>query len=428
MTLINGESASRHGDSLRPSHDLSTYAFGPLSIFTVLLCLSAANFFRIGCQLVITAWSAVQITGHAESVGHVLLISSAANLVFSPLIGALVDRCEHKKQLVLAGHFGVALCGASPLALHFVLPQTPPFALLVVATLLSSLSGIVLTCSMDYFVKLAITPNERTRKLALTNSVSQITLIAGTSFGGYLISQAAWRDAFLLISCYGLLLTVLSGSLLPSLTLKQTRHRNQRRFGLTLYLKHHHLFLIACCSALAFAVGQVTNTLLPAFMSLDLRLSGQSYSLVEAAWSIGALCASTALVKIGKNQPCPLYYDLFIVLVIAGLLSVVPWLSTLSTLVVIHLALGVGFASVRVRAEARFLTECPIHLLARFRANSLFLSSSISAVVFITPTLYRDFGAPALYQLLSGAIAASAIALIVFARPWRAQRPASCGR
>jgi predicted MFS family arabinose efflux permease len=427
MTLADSESSSADSRLNETHYSLATRARGSISTFSLLLFLIAANFFRIGCQLVATAWSAVQITGRPESVGHVLLIASATNVFLSPFIGALVDRAVHKKPLVLVGHFGVAICGAAPLMLAVALPGIAPFSTLAVATLLSSVSGIVLACAMDYFMKLAIGPSERTRKLAFLNTVSQATLIAGTAFGGYLVSYLAWRNAFLLIGGCGLLLALLSACLLPSLMCTQPARRNPRELGPTLYLTHRHLFAIACCSALAFAVGQVTNTLLAAFMSLDLKLSARSYSIVEAAWSIGALSASAVLARLAKNRLSPLHHDVFVVLIIAGLLSLVPRLSALAALATVHLVLGIGFAIVRVRAEARFLTECPTHLLARFRANSLFISGSISAVIFLMPTVCRELAAPELYQLLSGAISVSAVVLLAFARPWRRHRSADSG-
>jgi predicted MFS family arabinose efflux permease len=294
---------------------------------------------------------------------------------------------------------------------------------LAIAALLSSISGIVLACAMDYFVKHAIASNERTRKLAFINTISQFMLIFGTGIGGYLVALAPWRDAFLVIGCCGIGLATLCACRLPALTYAPRTRQALYRAGAgpALYLKHHRLFAIASCSALAFAVGQVTNTLLPAFLSLDLKFSSEHCSSVEAAWSIGALAASAVLTKVAKDRLSPLHCDLFIVFVIAGLLFLVPRLSALTALLAVHLALGIGFAIVRVRTEARFITECPTHLLARFRANSLFLSSAVSAIVFIAPTIYRDAGVPALYQLLSAAIALSALVLFGFTRPWRAE-------
>jgi len=390
----------------------------PLS-FSLLLCLVGAHFFRIGCQLVATAWSAVEITGRPQSVGHILLISSAATLVLSPFIGALVDRSRDKKPFVVVGPLGMALAGTSPYVLAMVVPQSAPFFALVVATLLSTVSGITIGCTMDYYVKLSVAANNRTRKLALMNSISQCTLIAGTAFGGYLVSFAAWRDAFLFVAGCGAILTILTMLAaygLPSLSHPSTARRDRHHIGPSLYLKHPHLLSIASCSALAFAVGQATNTLLPAFINLDLGFSADRYSWVEAAWAIGALAASAGLARFAKERFGPLGYDLLIVLVIAALLSVVPRLSALTTLMAVHFGLGIGFALVRVRAEARFLTACPTHLLGRFRANSLCLTSLVSAAVFVTPTLWHSVATPTLYRLLSAAIAASAIVLMGFSR------------
>lgn len=384
--------------------------------FPLLLCLVAIHFFRIACQLVITAWSVVGITGRPQSVGQILLISSATTLIASPFIGSWVDRRARKKPLVLAGHVGVALSGASPFALAICAPQSSPFVGLIVATMLSSIAGITIGCAMDYYVKLSLPARNRTAKLALMNSVSQCTLIAGTAFGGYLVSFAPWQDAFLLIGGCGLALTVLAAYRLPSLIHTSRSPRDTARAGPALYLKHPYLFSVAFCSALAFAVGQATNTLLPAFMNLDLKLSGEHYASVEAAWSIGALVASAGLAKFAKDRFGPLGHDLAIVLAIAALLSVVPRLSTPEALIAVHFVLGVGFALTRVRADARFLSACPTHLLGRFRANSLCLASLVSATVFMTPTMSNGLATPSLYRWLSAGIAASALILMCVAR------------
>lgn len=390
----------------------------PSLTFPLLLCLVAVHFFRIGCQLVITAWSAVGITGRPQSVGQILLISSATTLIASPFIGSLVDRSARKKPLVLAGHFGVALSGASPFVLAMSAPQSAPFVALIVATIMSSVAGISIGCAMDYYVKLSLPGRSRTAKLALMNTVSQCTLIAGTAFGGYLVSFAPWQDAFLLIGGCGLALTALAAYRLPALIHTLHAPRDTARAGPALYLKHPYLFSVAFCSALAFAVGQATNTLLPAFMNLDLKLSSEHYASVEAAWSIGALVASAGLARFAKDRFGPLGHDLVIVLVIAAVLSIVPRLSTPGALIAVHFILGVGFAATRVRADARFLSACPTHLLGRFRANSLCLTSLVSAAVFVTPTLSNGLAAPSLYQWLSAGIATSALILM-----WTTRRP-----
>lgn len=412
--LMPINNAFRIADDAKPV----TQENAPLLGFPVLLALVALNFFRIGSQLVITAWSAVAITGRTGSVGQILLITSLANLALCPIVGALIDRCIHKKPLVVAGHAGVALCGAFPYLIDLLLPELAPFSGLAIVALMTSVASIVIGGGMDSFVKLSIPPSNRIKKLAMINSVSQLTLIGGTALGGCIVSYVSWRSAFLSITGCSVLLTALCAFFLPPLSLAGSDRKEPSGgvffAGPALYLKHRHLFLIACCSALAFAIGQVTNTLLPALMSLYLGLTGKSYSLVEAAWSIGALAASVSLAKIPRVKVGELRHDLVIIVAVAGLLSIVPRLPWLPALLAAHLMLGAAFSLVRVRSESRFLTECPIHLLGRFRANSLFMTSSIGAAIFMTPTICDDFSMPGLYRVLSAMVAASATTLLVF--------------
>jgi predicted MFS family arabinose efflux permease len=402
--------------------DTQIVAHTPISSVgtSLLVWLTALNFFRIGCQLVISAWSAVEITGRTGSVGHILLISSVTNLILSPFVGVLIDCSTKKKNLLIAGHIGITVSGLLPFVIELFLAKQVSFASVIVAAILSSVCGVFVGGSMDCFMKLSISSNERIKRLAALNSVAQIALIAGTAFGGCIVSSFRWSTAFLAIAACGLLLTLVCGALLPPLRVFRSDKINWRRgvfsIGPALYMHHHRLFRIACCAALAFSIGQVTNTLLPALMRLYLGLTGGSYSLVEASWSIGALAAGLAFAKFAKSKLGELGHDFFFILVLAGLLSIIPQLSWLPALLTAHLLLGAGFSFVRIRSETRFLTECPTHLLGRFRANSLFITSLVGLVVFATPTVYSDFSVPSLYQLLSGMVAISSIALFAFSR------------
>jgi hypothetical protein len=84
-----------------------------------------------------------------------------------------------------------------------------------------------------------------------------------------------------------------------------------------------------------------------------------------------------------------------------------------------HFLLGAGFALVRIRSETRFLAECPRHLLGRFRANSLFVTSSVGLLIFATPTLYGGACVADLYIMMAGAVAVSAIGVLVVTKQSR---------
>jgi MFS family permease len=385
--------------------------------------LAAVNFFRIGYQLVVAAWSAVQITGRADAAGTILLISTVANLILSPILGAMVDFFTKKKTMLLFAHLGIALAGGIPL-LAETMTGRATFEGVAVAVVFATVFSVFLGGAMDYFLKTYLPQSERPRYLATLNSTTQIALILGTAFGGLIVSQGDCSHAFLVIWLCGVLLAGLSWYLLPTLNVarddaQSTWKRGILSAGPMLYMKHRRLFSIAGCAALAFSIGQITNTLLPALIGVYLHGTSVSYSMIEAAWSLGALLVGLWLAKFAANSPSSIRRDFIMVGGMAGVLAAVPFLSAFPALLSTHFLLGAGFALVRIRSETRFLAECPRHLLGRFRANSVFMTSSVGLLIFAAPTLYGGASVADLYIVMAGAVAVSAIGLLVVTKQSR---------
>ena len=383
--------------------------------------LAAVNFVRIGYQLVVAAWSSVQVTGRADAAGVLLLISTLVNLVCSPILGALVDFIENKKAMLLVGYLGIALAGAIPLFAETVLNGQARFEAIATVAVLAAVFGVILGGATDYFLKTHLPQSARAQQLATLNSTTQIALILGTAFGGLMVSQVECSRAFLVVSLCGALCAGLSGYLLPTLTVPRDDAQPVHKRGIlsagpALYLQHRRLFSIASCAALAFSIGQITNTLLPALVGVYLHGTSVSYSMIEAAWSVGALLVGLWLAKFAVHSPSSIHRDFMTVGAMAVVLAAVPFLSALPALLSAHFALGAGFALVRIRSETRFLAECPRHLLGRFRANSLFITSSIGLLIFATPTLYDGASVADLYLVMAGGVALSAIGLLWVAK------------
>lgn len=379
--------------------------------------LAALNFFRIGYQLVVAAWSAVLITGRADAAGTVLLVSTVASLVLSPILGTMVDLLANKKTMLLGGHFGIIVAGGIPLLAETMLTGHATLRGIAVAVVLATVSSIVLGGALDYFLKTYLPQDKRARHVATLNSTTQIALILGTAFGGLMVSQSDYSHAFLVISLCGALLAGLSWCLLPPLDVaRDDAVRSGKRgifaAGPMLYLRHRRLFAIASCAALAFSIGQITNTLLPALIAVYLKGTSVSYSMIEAAWSLGALLVALWLARFSSHTRSSVRRDFIIVGVMAGILAAVPFLSAFPALLSTHFLLGAGFALVRIRSETRFLAECPTHLLGRFRANSLFMTSSVGLLIFATPALYRAASVADLYLVMAGVVVISAIGFI----------------
>jgi len=392
---------------------------GTLSIL-VFMAIYAVNFFRIGYQLVLTAWLAVQISHRASSVGYVLLTASLTNLIFSPVIGKANDSIKRKKLILIFGYLGIVVSGSVPLIISFMPSYSGGLSVLVWTVVLLTISGLFASGAMDYFTKTYVPAASRMSKLASINMITQIALIVGTGVAGAVVSTTSPRLAFLVISACGAVSLLLCACYLPDLTLDGWTSRGWRRgifsSGPFLYFSYPLLFSVACCTALVFSVGQTTNTLLPALINIYLKRSSINYSFVETSWSAGALVISALMAGMVSRHVGRTTHDLMLVAAMAGMLAAIPYLPSFAILLVVHLLLGAGFAFVRVRSETRFLALCPTQLLGQFRANGLFLTSLIGLVVFGTPIIYSDLSVPNLYLLLAAMIMASAIFFCIIAR------------
>jgi len=389
---------------------------------TLFVALAAINFLRIGYQLVVVAWSAVQSTGRADAAGKILLISTVASLVLSPILGATVDYFARKKAMLLCGHLGIVVSGGIPLLTQATLTDETMFEAIAVAVVLATASSSVLGGAMDYFLKTHLQHSERPRHLATLNSTAQIALIFGTALGGLVVSQANLVHAFLFISACGALLAGINWWLLPALYVARdsaspTWKRGAFSAGPMLYLRHRRLFAIATCAALAFSIGQITNTLLPALIAFYFRGTSADYSMIEAAWSIGALLVGVWLAKFAANSPGTMRLDFIVVGAMAIVLAAIPLLSAFPALLTTHFFLGAGFSLVRIRSETRFLAECPRHLLGRFRANSVLMTSGIGLLIFSAPTVYGGASVAGLYVAMASVVAVSALGLLLVTKP-----------
>jgi MFS family permease len=411
MTMITTSQVS--SSDLRPEPDsrVSVFIFGVISFI---------NFFRIGYQLLLSSWFAVQTTHEASSVGYVLLAASLTTIILSPFAGKIVDTFPQKRLIMILGNMGIAISGAIPL-IGLVLPyHMSELQILILTTCSITTTGFFASGPLDYFVKTYIAPTTRMGKLASLNMVTQIAFIAGTTTAGVVIAFVPPYAAFLCVSLCGVISGLVCLTLLPnliSLSPKSSREALKlSRTGPLMYLDHPELFSVACCSALVFSVGQVTNTLLPALVNLTMRRTSVSYSVAETAWSIGAFIVSALMARKIRQSVGRTTSDLLLIAAMAAILLTVPFSPSFESLVIAHFVLGVGFAFVRLRSESRFLMLCPTHLLGQFRSNSQFLTSFIGLVIFGAPVVFGNLPTTTLYILLSTAVSLSALLIFVVER------------
>ncbi len=159
--------------------------------------------------------------------------------------------------------------------------------------------------------------------------------------------------------------------------------------------------------ALAFAVGQVTNVLLPGLVQLQRGGSSLDYSTVEIAWSLGSLAAGGVLALFRPSSTSGQRADVMVLAILgalAVLLATVPFAQEWTTLVVIHELLGIGYATARVLNDARFLALCAEERLGHNRATANMIIQIAALLAFSLPIVANQWSPLTLYRFAAALV------------------------
>jgi hypothetical protein len=385
-------------------------------LYNEFISLSSIDGFRVGAQLIIAAWLAVAFTGSAQGAGILFVSGAAVALISARAIGNAVAAAPSKKRLVLIGQGSVAI--AALLAAVFMHTDgSAPFTILVAVCASTTTLNQISSGGMDYFLR-KVTPGINLQKrIGSLASARQISMLLGTatagsalhflSFVGLFVGLGVLSACAFLLSAWGLEdeRSSQQGGAVDRTGAEPSAHFDEA--------PNASLLLVTMsCTAVAYAVGQFTNVLLPGLVQLQRRGSSLDYSAVEIAWVCGALLGSAALTVLHARASGSIHVDLAVLGVLGALLAVTPMATEFAVLLGIHLFLGVGFSVVRVRGEARFLSVCPRRSLGRSRATATMLTHGAALLAFSLPVVAATLTLPTLYYCAAALIAVAAMSLM----------------
>lgn len=369
------------------------------------------NGIRIGAQLVSSAWLAVKFTGDGYAVGTLFVSSAMSAIVFAKPIGKLTSLSESKRLLLIVGHGSMAVAAMIP----FVLSHSAGadrFPILVVVCSLTTTLNQISAGGTDYLVKSLNVTGSIQREVAILMSSSQISMMIGTAGAGTLLLFADF--AYLFSGLAGLSLICCLLTIWRIKDAEYQRHLPESRpssspplFPPQATNRAGLLKFTIASMALAFAVGQITNVLLPGLVQLQRNGSSVDYAAVEIAWSVGSVIAGGALAIYRRATFDARASDSVVVAVLAALtvlLMTVPFAPNWPALIAVHLLLGIGYATVRVINDARFLTLCAEEHLGHTRATANIMMQIAALAAFSLPIVANRLSLPALYLCAAGAI------------------------
>lgn len=383
---------------------------------------SSISFFIVGAGIVLPAWVAFDVGG-SNLVGLVLLASSLAGFALAPLSGHLVDRHNHLR--VTASGQLVRALGLLMLAPVQVLPDALSRPILLLSTVLGAFGYAILAGAMSGILQSLIPETERMRFNLRLSFFNQAGMALGTGAAGYGIAHVGSATTAALFAFVAI--SVLP--LLKNLTAYPTRTHAAKRLNLFSasreainYLVNEPQTLSASVSVgLVFAVIQITNLLLPGFVSHSLGGGSRLFGTLEMTAAIAGMAALAAagipaVARRMARMTTPL------VAAAAGSLLVLSFATDPLVAIVLYAAAGMLWNLSRAAANGHLLTVVDSALIGRVQAFTSLLTGAVGALIFLLPTLLPNTTEAQLYMACGVMILVATALLALWTRRGRPAR------
>ena len=195
------------------------------------------------------SWMAYEITNSASWLAIIMGVNAIPTILFQPLVGALVERINQKKLMVLTD-LGRGLI-VFLTALFLITGDLTAWILLIFTFLNSTLEAFRMPAGMAVYPKI-ISKEKYTLATSLNQSISQIAQIIGMAAAGFIIGLIGTGGAIMIDATT----FIISGIILSFLNLKQSTSSEKMELsfknyvidlkGGLHYFKSHKLVLVIC--------------------------------------------------------------------------------------------------------------------------------------------------------------------------------------
>ncbi|MDU6855663.1 MAG: MFS transporter [Clostridiales bacterium] len=259
------------------------------------------------------SWMAYEITNSASWLAIIMGVNAIPTILFQPLVGALVERINQKKLMVLTD-LGRGLI-VFLTALFLIMGDLTAWILLIFTFLNSTLEAFRMPAGMAVYPKI-ISKEKYTLATSLNQSISQIAQIIGMAAAGFIIGLIGTGGAIMIDATT----FIISGIILSFLNLKQSTSSEKMELsfknyvidlkGGLHYFKSHKLVLVICLlgslmNVVVFPIGSFQAV----YINDTLGLAAIALSVSSIAFSLGMALTSYLYPKMSKHIP---RYKLFL--------------------------------------------------------------------------------------------------------------------
>jgi len=365
-----------------------------------------------GISQIALIWLVLEMTGSGAAVGTVVAVYTAAALIFGLPGGALADRWNRKKLMILSGIFSALFVAMIPILYTSLGLSIPLLAGLV---FLLSTASQFFEPALDATIPNIVPESQLMSANALKMTTRQLGQLLGPALGGVLVGTIGIANVLYLDALSFLIMTgaVLLARLPPSQAGERTglkRLITDIGEGLS-FVKGQRVLLsviiMAIVANLAFGPLSVVS---PLFVKNDLQAGPEGFGYLMSSFGLGALAGMLLLGALGGKPPKGKVIIAGFALsgMAAGLTGLT---SELYQTLIFFFFLGVGVALVNVP----FLTL--EQLLSPDRLRGKVLSTDRTLSMAATPVsqagagfIVEWIGTRPFFGILSGVLLACAIA------------------
>ena len=315
-------------------------------------------------QNVAQSWLVWHLTRSTFLLGVVGFFDSVPRLFLGAVGGAITDRFDRRRLLILTQTLGMMQAVAYWFAVYFDFIQY--WHVLFLACILGVVNTLNQTARQS-LVNSLVPREDLSNAIALHASVFNLSRILGPSVGGLVIATAGIAGCFFLnaLSFLALILTLILMDL-PAWDGASRRAGlwNEIKEGYQYLRSNSQMFAIVLLSYVVATIGAPYATFVPVFATNILHVGPLGFGLLMSAPGVGAIGAGLWLASLTSVQPNPFWvcalvlgYGLFL-----GLFAV-------SNFFILSLVLlvSVGFCFIAFRASINTSLQSvtPPHLLGR---------------------------------------------------------------
>ena len=235
-------------------------------------------------------WLVLRLTGSASSLGLVLAVGGLPSLLLGPWGGAIADRLDLRKLLILTQSVFAVLAGVL-----WILAESgsATVELLIVINVLGGFVQIVDSPARQAFISRLVQPDDLASAVSLNGVVINTARVVGPALAGVLIVTVGTTPCFAVNAISYLAVVAALFAIHPLNTDAPAHHRGAGvRDGFRYARSRQQLWLPLAMMALVGLLAFNFAVLLPVLAKTTFHGSGGTYGLMATTLSLGSIAGS----------------------------------------------------------------------------------------------------------------------------------------